>query len=79
MKPTKCPWSKRKKKSQEKWKKRGGEKEKGKSQDYWVTFKSKNYLEILLSVRAQTSEADSLHLDQKATKCKTCNWLCGNF
>ena len=80
MKPTKCPWSKqKKKKSQEKWKKRGGEKKKGKSQDCWVTFKPKNYLEILLSAHAQTSEADILHLDQKATKCTTCKAVCGNF
>ena len=39
----------------------------------------KNYLEILLSVHARTSQADILHLDQKAAKCKTCNWLCGKF
>ena len=38
-------------------KKRGGEKEKSKS------------LEILLSAHSRTSQADILHLDQKATKC----------
>ena len=52
---------------QEKRKKKGGEQEKSKS------------LEILLSARARTSQADILHLDQKATKCKTCNQLCGKF
>ena len=38
---------------QEKRKKRGGEKEKSKSQDCWVTLKQKN--EILLSAHARTS------------------------
>ena len=42
---------------QGKRKKRGGEKEKSKS------------LEILLSAHSRTSQADILHLDQKATKC----------
>ena len=52
---------------QEKQKKRGGEQEKSKS------------LEILLSAHARTSQANILHLDQRATKCKTCNQLCGTF
>ena len=69
----------RKKKRQEKRKKRREEKAKSKSQDCCVTFKPKNYLEILLSVHAQTLEADILHLDQKAAKCKTCKQLCGKF
>ena len=50
---------------------------KSKSQDCWVTFKPKNYLEILLSAYARTSQANILHLDQKAMKCMTCKWLCG--
>ena len=50
---------------QEKWKKRGGEKVKSKSQDCCVTFKCKNYLKILLSVQAQTSQANILHLAQR--------------
>ena len=69
--------SKRKKMRQEKQKKRGGEKAKSKSQDCCVTFKPKNYLEILLSVYARTSQADILHLDKKAAKCTTCKLVCG--
>ena len=71
--------SKRKKKGKEKRKKRGGGKVKSKSQDCCVTFKPKNYLELLLSVHAQTSQANILHLDEKATKCSTCKRLCGKF
>ena len=51
-----------------------GEKTKRKAKIHWccVTFKSKNWLEIWLSVHALTSEADILHLEQKATiKCLT--------
>ena len=44
--------SNRKKMRQEKQKKRGGGKAKSKSQDCCVTFKPKNYLELLLSVHA---------------------------
>ena len=44
---------------QEKQKKRGGEKAKSKSQDCCVTFKPKNYLEILLSLHARTLQADN--------------------
>ena len=54
-----------KKNEARKVKKRGGEKAKSKSQDCCVTFKPKNYLEILLSVHARTSQADILHLDQR--------------
>ena len=63
--------SKRKKTEQEKRKKRGREKAKSTSQDWCVTFKHQNCLKILLSVHAQTLEADSLHLKQKAVKCTT--------
>ena len=41
-----------------------------------VTFKPKNYLKILLSAHAWTSQADILLLDQKAVKCTTCKRLC---
>ena len=78
MKPTKCP-AREKKMRQEKRKKRGGEKAKSKSQDYCVTFKPKNYLKILLSAHARTSQADVLHLDQKTVKCTTCKLVCGKF
>ena len=66
---------------QEKRKERGGEKAKSNSQDCCVTFKPKNYryVEILLSAHAQTSQADILHLDQKAVKCTTCKPVCGTF
>ena len=36
-------------------------------------------LEILLSAHAPTSQADVLHLDQKAAKCTTCKPVCGKF
>ena len=50
----------KKKMRREKRKKKGGEKAKSKSQDCCVTFKPKNYLEILLSAHARTSQADVL-------------------
>ena len=68
MKPTKCP-AREKKMRQEKRKKKGGEKAKSKSQN----------VEILLSAHAPTSQADILHLDQKAAKWTTCKPLCGEF
>ena len=77
MKPTKFP-AREKKMRQEKRKKRRGEKAKSKSQDCCVTFKPKN-LEILLYAHARTSQADILHLDQKAVKCTTCKPVCGKF
>ena len=52
-----------KKMRQEKRKKKGGRRER----------------EILLSAHARTSQADILHLDQKAAKCETCNRLWGKF
>ena len=78
MKPTKCP-AREKKMRQEKQKKREGEKAKRISQDCCVTFKPKNYLEILLSANARTSQASILHLAQKAVKCTTCKQLCDKF
>ena len=35
--------------------------------------------EILLSAHARTSQADILHLDQKAVKCTTGKRVCGKF
>ena len=35
--------------------------------------------EILLSAHARPSQADILHLDQKAAKCTTCKSVCGKF
>ena len=60
---------------QEKQKKKGGEKAKSKSQDCCVTFKP----EILLPAHSRTSQADILHLDQKAAKCSTFKPVCGKF
>ena len=40
---------------------------------------SENYLEILLSANARTSQASILHLAQKAVKCTTCKQLCDKF
>ena len=39
----------------------------------------KNYLEVKLSAYARTSQANILHLDQKAAKCTTCKRLYGKF
>ena len=71
--------SKRKKNEQEKRKTRGGEKGKSKSQDCCVIFKPKNYVEILLFAHARTSQADILHLDQKAVRSTTGKQVCGKF
>ena len=57
--------SKRRKNEAGKVKKEGGEKVKSKRQDCCVTLKHKNYLKILLSVQAQTSQANILHLAQR--------------
>ena len=69
MKPTGIMPSKSQKMRQEKQKKEGGEKAKSKSQDFCVTFKPKNYLKILLSAHAPTSQAN---MDQRVAKCTTC-------
>ena len=78
MKPTTC-LAREKKMRHEKRKKKGGEKAKSKSQDCCVTFKPKNYLEILVSAHAGTSQADILNLEQKAAKCTTCKPVCGKL
>ena len=57
-------------------KKNEARKAKSKSQDCCVTFKPKNYVEILLSAHARTSQADVLHLAQKAVKRTTCKTVC---
>ena len=78
MKPTKCP-AREKKNEARKAKKEGRRESERKSQDCCVTFKPKNYVEILLSAHARTSQADILHLDQKAAKGTTCKPVCGKF
>ena len=76
MKPTKCPARKKKKNKmrQEKRKKKGGEKAKF---CCCVTFNPQ--IKILLSEHARTTQADILHLDQKAVKGTTCKQVCGKF
>ena len=65
MKPTKRP-AREKKMRQEKRKKRWEERKRK------VKVKTAVSLEILLSAHARTSQADILHLDQKAMKSTTC-------
>ena len=78
MKPTKCP-AREKKWGKKSEKRREERKRKVKVKTACVTFKPKNYLEISLSAHARTSQADILHLDQKAAKCTTCKPVCGKF
>ena len=63
---------------QQKRKKRGGEKAKSKVKTA-VSLLNPKTVEILLSAHARTSQADILHLDQKAAKCTTCKAVCGKF
>ena len=42
-------------------------------------FNPKTILKFLLFAYAQSSQANILHLDQKAGKCMTCKQLCGKF
>ena len=70
MKPTKCP-AKEKQMRQEKRKKREERKWKVKVKTAVLLLNLLN-LEILLSALAWTSQANILHLDQKAVKCMTC-------
>ena len=54
------------------------------SQGHGKKIKAKNILitqnlKMLLSVRAPTSQANILYLDQKAVKCMTCKWLYDKF
>ena len=69
MKPTKCP-GKEKQMRQEKWKKREERKWKIRVKTAVSLLNFLN-LKILLSVHAWTSQANTLHLDQKAAKCTT--------
>ena len=70
MKPTKCP-AKEKQMREEKCKKREERKWKIKVKTAVSLLNFLN-LEILLSAHAWTSQANILHLDQKAAKCTTC-------
>ena len=70
--------SKRKKNEARKAKKKGGEKAKVEVKTA-VSLLNPKTVEILLSAHARTSQADILHLDQKAAKCSTCKPVCGKF
>ena len=77
MKPTKCP-ARGKKMRQEKPKRREERKRKVKVKTA-VSLLNPKAVEILLSAHARTSQADILHLDQKAAKCTTCKPVSGKF
>ena len=68
--------SKRKKDKPREVKKEGRKESKKYKSDCCVTFKVKNYLKILLSAHARTSQPTILYLDQKAAKCMTYKQLC---
>ena len=68
MKPTKCP-ARQKKTWGKKSEKRGKERKRK------VTFKPKNFV----FWASRTTQADILHLDQKAVKRTTCKRVCGKF
>ena len=77
MKPTKRP-AREKKMRQEKRKKRWEERKRKVKVKTAVSFLNPK-TKILPSAHAQTSQADILHLDQKAAKCSTCKPVCGKF
>ena len=78
-KSTKCPAREKKLgKKSEKWGEERKRKVKVKTALSLLNPKTRN-LETLLSAHARTSQADILHLDQKAAKCTTCKPVCGKF
>ena len=79
MKPTKIMSSKRKKKWGKKSAKRGEERKRKVKVNTAVSLLNPKTVEILLSAHARTSQADIMHLDQKAAKCTTCKPVCGKF
>ena len=78
MKPTKCP-AKEKNEAIKTKKKRKERKRKVKVKTAKSLLNAKTISGNLLSAHAQTSQANILHLDQKATKCTTCKWLYAKF
>ena len=71
MKPTKYPAREKNARKTKKEGGGGGEKKRKVKVDTAV---------LLLNLsRARTSQADILHLDQKAVRCTTCKRLCGTF
>ena len=77
MKPTKCPA--REKKMSKKSEKRGEERKGKVKVKTAVSLSNPKTFEILLFAHARTSQADILHLDQKAVKCTTGKRVCGKF
>ena len=77
MKPTKCPA--REKKMSKKSEKRGEERKGKVKVKTAVSLLNPKTVEILLSAHARTSQADILHLDQKAVKSTTGKRVCGKF
>ena len=77
MKPTKCPA--REKKMSKKSEKRGEERKGKVKVKTAVSLLNPKTVEILLSEHARTSQADILHLDQKAVKSTTGKRVCGKF
>ena len=72
------PNKRKKKGGKEKRKKREERKQKVKVKTA-VSLLNPKTVEILLSAHARTSQADILHLDQKAMKCTTCKPVWGKF
>ena len=77
MKPTRCPA--RGKKISKKSEKRGEERKGKVKVKSAVSLLNPKTVEILLSAHARTSQANILHLDQKAVKCTTGKRVCGKF
>ena len=77
MKPTKYPA--RGEKMSEKSEKRGEERKGKVKVKTAVSLLNPKTVEILLSAHARTSQADILHLDQKAVKCTTGKRVCDKF
>ena len=71
MKPTKCPAR------EKKW----GKKSEKRREERKRKVKVKTAVSLLnpKTAHARTSQADILHLDQKAAKCTTCKPVCGKF
>ena len=71
--------SKRKKKWGKKSEKRREERKRKVKVKTAVSLLNPKTVEILLSAHARTSQADIMHVDQKAAKCTTCKPVSGKF
>ena len=80
MKPTKCPAREKKMRQEKRKKKREERKRKVKVKTAVSLLNQTIILQFcFLHVHARTSQANILHLDQKAAKCTTCKQLYGKF